>query len=163
MFSVTRTHVYTLGLLIIPNPFLPCGQHEWVRRCLVDYPLKPNVCNLDTHMTRQGNGRLWPELAELHLAGTNAITPTSPLPHGYNKEKTISTKQIKLSNNEPPSLPLWLSKDSLLFKLRWVTLGCHYNWTTKEYSPDNVSPFPKNLGQLSAFVLEMTGFSRSVL
>ena len=48
------------GLIVIPNPFLPEGQLHWVARCLIDYPCKPNICNLDAHMEREGDGSLWP-------------------------------------------------------------------------------------------------------
>ena len=80
------------GLVVIPDPFLAGHQHHWVRRCLVDYPCRPNVCNLDAHVKREGEGQLWPEGDK----GT-----------------------------------LQLRKEDLLYKLRWVTLGYHYDWNTK--------------------------------
>merc|ERR1712000_123334 len=41
-------------------------------------------------------------------------------------------------------------KDSLMNKLRWVTLGYHYNWTTNIYenTPDRISPFPEEIVEL---------------
>ncbi|KAK6307601.1 hypothetical protein J4Q44_G00227490 [Coregonus suidteri] len=33
------------------HPFLPGSQQHWVRQCLKTYPQKPNVRNLDMHMT----------------------------------------------------------------------------------------------------------------
>ena len=47
------------GFLFIVNPFQDGCQHYWVRRCLVDYPLLPNQCNLDAHSQRLGTGQLW--------------------------------------------------------------------------------------------------------
>ncbi|KAJ7991005.1 hypothetical protein DPEC_G00292740 [Dallia pectoralis] len=41
---------------------------------------------------------------------------------------------------------------TLLEKLRWVTLGYHYNWDTKTYSADECSPFPDDLHLLSGHV-----------
>ena len=189
---------------MIPNPFLVCGQHHWVRRCLVDYPIKPNVCNLDAHMTRPGCGQLWP-----HPQSQSSDIPNLPATHTKNcprsnnfpkrnsesgsaagstdrgsschrdlgrscrhdqdsspQEDSQSTdsnlknpasKKMKLSKPAAHSLPLWLSRDTMLYKLRWVTLGYHYDWSTKEYSPDNVSAFPEELGHLSSFVLKTVG------
>lgn len=185
---------------MIPNPFLSCGQHHWVKRCLEDYPVKPNVCNLDAHMTRPGNGRLWP-LTPTLVPDKLSIKPSSiehqkskcsnvednpkvlsgnqstvntidkdkshSLPKDQNLLKCVgsecfsvsdkpSSKRIKLSVQVP--LPTWLSRDSMLYKLRWVTLGYHYNWSSKEYSPHHRSTFPQELGQLSSYVLDAVGF-----
>ncbi len=49
-------------------------------------------------------------------------------------------------------------KNSSLYKLRWVTLGYHYNWTTKLYSPLNHTPFPQDLSNLSEHILTRLGF-----
>ena len=150
-----------------------------MRRSLSDYPLKPNVCNLDAHTTRQNDGRLWPQPSEIidsnDVTGVpskrNSSETQLKLKSDVNQElfeeearvcsedKIATTKRIKLSRSEV-LLPPWLTKDSLLYKLRWVTLGYHYNWSTKEYTPDNVSPFPEELSQLSSFVLEMAGFPK---
>ncbi len=182
---------------MIPNPFLACGQHRWVKRCLVDYPIKPNVCNLDAHMTRPGNGQLWPVLPspaskttssdqhqESKCSNTVEDNPNSSSEHQSDvetnsKEHLVSDSakdqdQECLSVNsdaryeKPPSkkmkhekvpLPVaWLSRDSMLYKLRWVTLGYHYNWTSKEYSPQHRSTFPEDLGRLSSFILAAVRF-----
>ncbi|KAG7328002.1 hypothetical protein KOW79_007946 [Hemibagrus wyckioides] len=47
---------------------------------------------------------------------------------------------------------------TLLEKLRWVTLGYHYNWDTKTYSPDHYTPFPDDLHSLSHKVAAACGF-----
>ena len=47
------------GLMFIVNPFLPGGQHYWIRRCMEDFPRKPNVCNLDAHMTLDPEKSVW--------------------------------------------------------------------------------------------------------
>ena len=87
----TTSYTHTVGLLIIPNPFQNGRQHYWVQRCLVDYPCRPNVCNLDAHIRREGAGQLWPDDGG------------------------------------------W-SEDDLIYKLRWVTLGYHYDWNTKVHN-----------------------------
>ncbi|PIK54753.1 putative alkylated DNA repair protein alkB-like 1-like [Apostichopus japonicus] len=49
-------------------------------------------------------------------------------------------------------------KKSAFSQLRWVTLGYHYNWSTKLYDPKDVSPFPEDIGILSAIVATSLGF-----
>ncbi|KAJ8411793.1 hypothetical protein AAFF_G00154310 [Aldrovandia affinis] len=48
---------------------------------------------------------------------------------------------------------------TLLEKLRWVTLGYHYNWDTKTYSAEHYTPFPADLQTLSRYVAAACGFS----
>ncbi|XP_019851810.1 PREDICTED: DNA demethylase ALKBH1-like isoform X2 [Amphimedon queenslandica] len=114
--------VYSLktipGLIFITNPFLCGGQHYWIQKCLLQYPLLPNVTNLDSHISRTGSGQIWP-------MGDS---------------------------------PVSVHKDSLLYKLRWVTLGYHYNWTSKLYHKEHHSPFPSDLSLLSHFILSSVGF-----
>lgn len=47
---------------------------------------------------------------------------------------------------------------TLLEKLRWVTLGFHYNWDTKKYSPDHHTAFPTDLAFLSRQIAAACGF-----
>uniref|UniRef100_G1S4A9 Nucleic acid dioxygenase ALKBH1 n=1 Tax=Nomascus leucogenys TaxID=61853 RepID=G1S4A9_NOMLE len=47
---------------------------------------------------------------------------------------------------------------SLLEKLRWVTVGYHYNWDSKKYSADHYTPFPSDLAFLSEQVAAACGF-----
>jgi len=142
----------------------------------VDYPIKPNVCNLDAHTVRPGDGQLWPHSVESSTptieepSSHHNIVSTS-CPHEQSEqghspvlkegdcEAAPSTKKIKVSEPVKPVTPSWLSKESLLYKLRWVTLGYHYDWTSKEYSPEKHSPFPEDLGRLSMFILRAVGFS----
>uniref|UniRef100_A0A3Q1B6Z5 Nucleic acid dioxygenase ALKBH1 n=1 Tax=Amphiprion ocellaris TaxID=80972 RepID=A0A3Q1B6Z5_AMPOC len=47
---------------------------------------------------------------------------------------------------------------TLLERLRWVTLGYHYNWDTKTYSANSYTPFPADLHLLSLQVTFACGF-----
>lgn len=47
---------------------------------------------------------------------------------------------------------------TLLERLRWVTLGYHYNWDTKTYSASNHTPFPRDLHHLSLHITAACGF-----
>uniref|UniRef100_A0A3B5ABW2 Nucleic acid dioxygenase ALKBH1 n=1 Tax=Stegastes partitus TaxID=144197 RepID=A0A3B5ABW2_9TELE len=101
------------GFIFISNPFLWGSQPYWVRQCLKIYPQKPNICNLDMHMSPSDTEDIWGK---------------------SQKPKT------------------------LLERLRWVTLGYHYNWDTKTYSANNYTPFPADLHLLSLQVTAACGF-----
>ncbi|XP_040081932.1 nucleic acid dioxygenase ALKBH1 isoform X3 [Oryx dammah] len=112
------------GFIFISNPFLPGYQWHWVKQCLKLYSRKPNVCNLDKHMTKEETQDLWEQSKEF-----------------------LRCKEV---NKRRPR--------SLLEKLRWVTLGYHYNWDNKRYSADHYTPFPSDLAFLSEQVAAACGF-----
>ncbi|KAI4583491.1 hypothetical protein MJG53_008704 [Ovis ammon polii x Ovis aries] len=112
------------GFIFISNPFLPGYQWHWVKQCLKLYSRKPNVCNLDKHMTKEETQDLWEQSKEF-----------------------LRCKEV---NKRRPR--------SLLEKLRWVTLGYHYNWDSKRYSADHYTPFPSDLAFLSEQVAAACGF-----
>ncbi|EDO43822.1 predicted protein, partial [Nematostella vectensis] len=47
------------GLIFIVNPFVSGAQHYWARRCLEDFPRKPNISNLDAHMSIGDDDCIW--------------------------------------------------------------------------------------------------------
>lgn len=59
----TTLHLF-VGFIFIPNPFLPGCQWHWVKQCLKLYSQKPNVCNLDKHMTKEETQSLWEQSKE---------------------------------------------------------------------------------------------------
>lgn len=136
------------GLLLLPDLFQEGSQHHWVRRCLVDYPCKPNISNLDAYMERTGQGCLWPH-------EDSDTTCASPEP----KKARLDTcaNKIRLSSAKVGEA-LNIPKDSALYRLRWVTLGYHYDWNTKTYSSANRSVLPADLAELSSFILHCAGY-----
>ena len=135
------------GLLLLPDLFREGGQHRWIRRCLVDYPRKPNICNLDAHMEREGDGSLWPSPADDREGA--ATPPLGP---------SEAVKKPRLCRWGASPGGLAIPRDSALHKLRWVTLGYHYDWDTKTYSSERRSSFPADLAALSSFILRHAGF-----
>ncbi|XP_072314181.1 nucleic acid dioxygenase ALKBH1 isoform X2 [Eucyclogobius newberryi] len=113
------------GFIFISNPFQRGSQPFWIRQCLKTYPQKPNVCNLDMHMSPCDTKDIWER--SVH----SLSSPSAPRRH----------------------------EKSLLERLRWVTLGYHYNWDTKLYSADNYTPFPADLQSLSQQITLGCGFS----
>ncbi|XP_053143342.1 nucleic acid dioxygenase ALKBH1 [Hemicordylus capensis] len=112
------------GFIFIPNPFLPGCQRHWVKQSLKQYTQKPNVCNLDMHMSSKETTDLWGK-SQLQL-----------------RSRSSSKQEAKC----------------LLEKLRWVTLGYHYNWNTKKYLADHYTAFPSDLAFLSEQVATACGF-----
>ncbi|XP_004739218.1 nucleic acid dioxygenase ALKBH1 isoform X2 [Mustela putorius furo] len=102
----------------------PGYQWHWVKQCLKLYSQKPNVCNLDKHMTQEETQDLWEQSKE------------------FLRNKEVNKRRPR----------------SLLEKLRWVTLGYHYNWDSKKYSADHYTPFPSDLAFLSEQVAAACGF-----
>ncbi|XP_068608058.1 nucleic acid dioxygenase ALKBH1 [Brachionichthys hirsutus] len=112
------------GFIFIPDPFVLGSQAFWVRQCLKTYPRKPNVCNLDMHMSPSDTQDIW--------------------------DRSVPDLRLPSSGKRRP--------DTLLERLRWVTLGYHYNWDTKTYCADRRTPFPADLHQLSRHVTAACGF-----
>ncbi|KAM4723493.1 nucleic acid dioxygenase ALKBH1 [Anableps anableps] len=112
------------GFIFISNPFLRGSQAFWVRQCLKTYPQKPNVCNLDMHMSPSDTQDIW-------------------------------AKSVQALRS-PPSVKR--QPKTLLERLRWVTLGYHYNWDTKTYSANSYTPFPVDLHMLSSRITTACGF-----
>lgn len=128
LYPVKQWKAYCLhgypGFIFISNPFLPWSQRYWVKQCLKMYPQKPNVCNLDMHMSPEETTDIWGK-SMLHM-----------------RQKGSSKRESKC----------------LLEKLRWVTLGYHYDWNTKTYSAEHYTPFPSDLAFLSEQVTAACGF-----
>ena len=49
-------------------------------------------------------------------------------------------------------------KDSLMYQLRWTTLGFQYDWTDKVYTERDYSPIPQELALLFQFIANALGF-----
>ncbi|XP_066550897.1 LOW QUALITY PROTEIN: nucleic acid dioxygenase ALKBH1 [Amia ocellicauda] len=112
------------GFIFISNPFLSGSQQYWVKQCLKVYPRKPNICNLDLHMSAEETQNIW-------------------------EKSTAQISQKRSGKREPKTL---------LEKLRWVTLGYHYNWETKTYSADQHTPFPSELHTVAQHVASACSF-----
>ncbi|RVE57530.1 hypothetical protein OJAV_G00217200 [Oryzias javanicus] len=70
------------GFIFISNPFLRGSHPFWIRQCLKTYPQKPNVCNLDLHMSPCDTQDLWAKSAPV------LRSPSS----GKNRPKTLLEK-----------------------------------------------------------------------
>lgn len=63
-FDLSVRPFLPLGFTFISDPFLPGWQRYWAKQCLKIYPRKPNVCNLDLHMSPEETKDLWEQSRE---------------------------------------------------------------------------------------------------
>eukprot|EP00456_Euglypha_rotunda_P006610 TRINITY_DN111464_c0_g2_i2.p1 TRINITY_DN111464_c0_g2~~TRINITY_DN111464_c0_g2_i2.p1 ORF type:complete len:150 (-),score=20.27 TRINITY_DN111464_c0_g2_i2:11-460(-) len=78
-----------------------------------------------------------------------------------------NAKHTNLTNLYGPQPNVWeeaiKTKDwTTLNKLRWSSLGYHYDWTQREYREDNKSIFPEDLGLLSSQLAKAVEIGRAV-
>lgn len=103
----------------------------------MEYPKKPNSTNLDAHF----------------------VVPTEGL-FSYFKDG----KECKIYNKSKEVEELHDCKaleEKFIRKIRWITLGYQYNWTTKEYNFDDKdfkAIFPEDLSDWTIRAAEKLGF-----
>lgn len=139
------------GILIVPNmvpPAVQCCVIEEIVRDLI--PDLRHRNNLDIHYDMGTGLELFPDVP----------THLSPLPEpifmGVSPaEKIAESASSSQAASPPPQRPAEpLAIDAVRSKkLRWITLGGQYNWTTKVYpsfDPHDPSfpPFPANMATL---------------
>jgi len=110
------------GFIFLPGFISPASQRQFIRQSLLEYP-NDNPSNLDPHFANIPKGEnLW------RLARSN---PTAPL----SLYDQLAEKGLHLTYQE------------LYHRMRWITLGHHYDWTTKIYPEGRVSTFPPDLAE----------------
>ncbi|KAJ2956065.1 hypothetical protein NQZ79_g8042 [Umbelopsis isabellina] len=158
-------HTDVNGLIFIANPFTAAAQRKLVYHCLHNYTQSPNLSNLDAHYDIPTPG-VW----NLHATNRKSNNNNSDVDairrrESPKRQKTddgyLNADQSNVDNQQPRpdnQSELKKSRDSalkpsdLVKKLRWVTLGYQYNWTTKVYDFDNPVEFPREAGDLSVAV-----------
>lgn len=167
------------GLIVIPNAFTPQAQRSLIKKCLTEYPRPPNTSNLDTHYVIPKSG-IWPLYVAQENGNLQPTDPDYYIPKKILEDSDIDTttysdseeeKLIEkpavtacsvdfkpvISNPKPdplpaPGVPL-LPPAEMLRKMRWITLGYQYHWTTKTYHLDRRYPFPEDVSDLTKAVV----------
>lgn len=132
---------------------------------MYNYTQSPNLSNLDAHYDIPTPG-VW----NLHVTNRKSNNEDSNIASICRKEspKRQKTDDVYLladqsnaydqnprsSNQKEPkkSSNTVLNPSELVKRMRWVTLGYQYNWTTKVYDFDNPVEFPREAGDLSIAV-----------
>lgn len=127
------------GFFFIPGALTPRGQLEWARRCLAAYPNAPHHTNLgimpfsiwQAHTCKDGKDRLSSTSGGVTGKRRRATAAESPA--------LLQATVLPADAEVPP-----------ISKLRWATLGYHYDWTANVYHEGAHwhTPFPTELAEL---------------
>jgi len=126
------------GFYYVSGAMTNAEQLHFAKQSFMAYPKHPNTTNLHAHYILPTEG-LFPSYRDntpVLIPRTNASAPVSA-----SGSADLESKFIR--------------------KLRWITLGYQYNWTTKEYNFDKVdaaSIFPLDLSLWSRRAVELLGF-----
>jgi alkylated DNA repair protein alkB homolog 1 len=126
------------GFLVIPNAIPSRSQSILARNCFENYMNPPNVTNLDAHYSFSTSSGLYGAWKRGHLEVLN---------------KNECTTSVLSSPD---------AVEGLIRKIRWVTLGYQYDWTTKSYDFEKApATFPADLSEYSQRIARGAGFSFS--
>ncbi|KAI9046097.1 oxidoreductase, 2OG-Fe(II) oxygenase family [Aspergillus affinis] len=133
------THKSVSGLQIIPSLFPPALQKELLSRLL-----HRDVSNPD-------------HLSNIHLHYDVTYPRPVDKDETQSESSSVDTRTLSFFEDDQNRLiypkdatvhkPLAV-KDILNKKLRWITLGGQYNWTTKEYPEEHPPVFPEDIANL---------------
>lgn len=127
----SRTPTAGPGFFFCTNPFTEDQQRAWCERAAVGF-LKPE----HQHSLRE--------------AGVPASALGSLWQRAVDDGPACDAESTK-----------WPSARGLLDKIRWVTLGFHYDWTRRAYHPEHRTPFPADLGRVAGVIAAELGFCLS--
>lgn len=129
------------GFIYVPGALTQSEQIHYVKQSFMSYPQKPNTTNLDAHF----------------------ITPPEGF-YSYFKDGK-ECKVINKGKNNTEETNIFSSSSELetkfIRKMRWITLGYQYNWTTKEYNFDETDlnvKFPSDLADWTRAAAKQLGF-----
>jgi len=141
------------GFYLMPNLFSPRAQRDLVRRCLKAYTRRPNVSNLDTHYVLPNDAPdaddsgLW-RMYKAQVAGLDTDKVVE-LRHGQlslHNGYDVDPAETEVKHLQP------LAATQLIHRIRWFSLGYHYNWSTKSYHLDRPVPMPSEVRDISRAV-----------
>jgi alkylated DNA repair protein alkB homolog 1 len=153
------------GMMFVPNPFTWAAQRQIVMSCFKEGINPPCLSNLDPFYSVPPSG-LWPYMMQdlkgrdkdyiirkkVYAAGTESEEPDV-----YTmKQEGVAKKTTEFSLEETDLTAL-----ELIRKLRWVTIGYQYDWTSKEYIWDaSLIPFPYELKRLCKSICSILGWPK---
>ncbi|KAF0511022.1 Alkylated DNA repair protein alkB-like [Gigaspora margarita] len=159
------------GFIFIRNPFTPDAQKNVIKRCLKDFTKHPNISNLDTHyiLPKQGLWELYEKVFNnildendkecfIPLKATSTNKNSDMRYTDDDDESPKSTKLTTINKDKPDPSPSptvsILPPSQLIRKLRWITLGYQYHWSTKSYHFDRRFQFPQDINDLTTAVVK---------
>ena len=117
------------GFYIIPNALSEASQLHWARRAVCDYSTAEhtNLTNLEKLKTAEH------------------IDPPSHVPSSSSALSLWETAVQEKNDYQS------------FFKLRWSSLGYHYDWTERKYEKNDLSEFPSDLRDLCRSIANAVG------
>lgn len=168
IFGIERVLFEKDGFFLIKNAIPIEMQKEITEISLVEVAKPPNVSNLDSHFKLDPQG-IWNQFAawkggncgkepkiekrifeKLHSdtasANDKGLAKIYSVYDPVSKIVIDSPVDSMLKNEDVP-----ISK--VLNRLRWITIGHQYNWSTKEYHFDRVPEFNLRLSEISNLIM----------
>lgn len=126
------------GFIYVPGAMTYKEQLHFIKQSFTEYAKKPNATNLDAHfdIPKEGLFPYYKDQKECKI---------------YNKKNDKFEKSCDSKTLE----------ERFIRKIRWITLGYQYNWTTKEYNFDDKdfnATFPQDLSSWAKQAVEQLGF-----
>ncbi|KAA8644372.1 hypothetical protein EYZ11_001372 [Aspergillus tanneri] len=155
-------HQSVSGLQMIPALFPPAVQIELLSRLLHrDVSNKEHRTNLHLHYNvtypgQEGIDDVQRDGTSSSSANSSLVDPRTVSFFEDDPTRIIYPKDTKIHK----SLAV---QDLLNKKLRWITLGGQYNWTTKEYPPEHPPAFPEDIAELLRAVFPKTDAQAAIL
>ncbi|RKP04408.1 hypothetical protein THASP1DRAFT_33829, partial [Thamnocephalis sphaerospora] len=142
------------GLIVLPGLLTPAAQRYLVQRCLRDYARSPNRTNLDAHYQIPASG-VWQHYQTAAVSGvekeaTETEADSRPEKDAY---ATAATPAGAASAGQAAASTPLPAASQLLRKLRWTTLGYQYDWSSKQYHPEQQHPMPPDLDELMVAIV----------
>ena len=144
------------GLLLLKNHLDLTVQKQLVKYALQDWSKAPNLSNLDAHyyLPKQG---IWNAFVEDPKQMIEHRVYQDNSAQRYDEELVIDPPTDAMLKKKPVEI------QSIMNRLRWVTLGYQYNWTEKVYFFDRSPPFPPLANDLMKEIVKtvepLTGYS----
>jgi alkylated DNA repair protein alkB homolog 1 len=127
------------GFKFVSGAMTCAEQVHFMKQSFIEYPRKPNSTNLDAHFE----------------------VPTEGL-FSYFKDQIECS--ILNKSTQKRDVYDWKSlEERFIRKIRWITLGYQYNWTTKEYNfdeKDSNATFPEDLAIWTRDAVKQLGFTQ---
>ena len=125
------------GFMYVPEALTSEEQLHFMYQSFTSYAKHPNATNLDAHYE----------------------TPAEGFFHFFESQTDLQMK--KKVDGQHATFKASEIEDKIIRKIRWITLGYQYNWTTKEYNFDDVDAstiFPSDLADWTRMAVEKLGF-----
>jgi alkylated DNA repair protein alkB family protein 1 len=125
------------GFVYVPGALTQAEQIYFMQQSFTAYAKPPNSTNLDAHYETPSDG-FFP-----HFKAQTDVT----------LHKKVDDSRVVFKADEVES--------KIIRKIRWITLGYQYNWTTKEYNfneADSAAVFPNDLARWIQSAVEVLGF-----